>query len=224
MSIGQDQFPMSPGVDYAHLLKGFPCVLVREKTASRELGLISPDKRFEVVLDPTLLLSREEWLSLAAESQVGHERPYVFVYAVGETRNSVAAAKEIAGKRSLEVVVLQQNGFLPIPGVTNLFSISPADFLSYVANAEAVVTSSFHGACLSIQFERDFFVSYAEDGVKRNSRMSDLLDVCGLERRTLDGSLTDASGIDWLAVRRRLEVMRTESLGLLFGSLGGAAN
>lgn len=221
VSIGQDQVPTSTGVDYAHLLEGFPCVLVREKTASRELGLICPGMRFEVVLDPTLLLGRDEWLGLAAESQVRHERPYVFVYAVGETRNSVAAAKEIAGKRDLEVVVLQQNGFLPIPGVTNLLSISPTDFLSYIANAEAVVTSSFHGTCLSIQLERDFFVSYATDGVKRNSRMSDLLDACGLERRTLAGSLTDASSIDWAEAREKLTAMKRESLRLLFASLRG---
>lgn len=221
VSIGQDQMPVVPGVDYAHLVGDFPYLLVREKTAINALESLCPGNKYEVVLDPTLLLTRDEWLDKAKEGQIKNEGPYVFVYAVGETKNSVAAAKEIARRNGLDVVVLQQNGFLPIPGATNLFSISPTDFLSYIANAETVVTSSFHGTCLSIQLERNFYVSYATGREKRNSRMGDLLDICGLTERILGGSLAGVQSIDWSDVRDRLEKKRADSLRMLFESLGG---
>lgn len=222
VSIGQERLPMAQGIDYASLLSDFPCLLVREATAAKALGSLCPERHRDVVLDPTLLLDGNDWLELAAEREMCVRRPYVFVYAVGETKGSVAAAKAIADRKGLEVLVLQQNGFLPIRGVTNLFAASPLDFLSYMANAEAVVTSSFHGTCFSIIFERDFYVSYAKGGEKRNSRMGDLLDACGISGRILDGPVAGARPIDWAAVRGRLGSMKVSSLRLLLNSLGGA--
>ena len=221
VSIGQDKLPISAGFDYAHFIKDFSCVLIREKTAAKALQPLCAGKRFETVLDPTFLLSRDNWLNISADVRPKPKKPYVFVYAVGETKTTVAAAKKIAKRRGLDVIVLQQNGFLPIFGATNLFSISPSEFLSYIANAELVVTSSFHGTCLSIIFERDFLVSYASNAVKRNSRMNDLLESLGLSGRVLQTVSPAGQPIDWATTRERLSTMRAESLNLLFDSLGG---
>lgn len=219
VSIGQDDIPVAPGVDYTRLIGDFPLVLVREKTAADTLRRICPGSKVEVVLDPTLLLGGDEWRRLSDARPVRPNGGYVFVYAVGETRNSVAAAMEVAKRRSLDVVVLQQNGFLPIRGAVNLFSISPTAFLSYIANAEFVVTSSFHGTCFAIQFERDFLVSYSTGGTKRNSRMADLLALLELSDRVLEGSVNEAPVSDWSSVRRKIEESGRRSIRLLLESL-----
>lgn len=224
VSIGQDKLPISQDFDYAHFIKDFSCILIREKTAAKTLQPLCVGKRFETVLDPTFLLNRNEWLNMSADGRTTPRNPYVFVYAVGETKTTVTAAKKIAKRRGLDVIVLQQNGFLPISGVTNLFSISPSEFLSYIANAELVVTSSFHGTCLSIILERDFLVSYATNTVKRNSRMSDLLESLDLSGRTLQTFSPANQSVDWVSTREHLSAMRAESLNLLFDSLGGAVN
>lgn len=224
VSIGQDKLPISQDFDYAHFIKDFSCVLIREKTAAKALQPLCAGKRFATVLDPTFLLSRDEWLNMSADVRFKPRTPYVFVYAVGETKTAVAAAKQIAKRKGLNVIVLQQNGFLPISGVINLFSISPSEFLSYIANAELVVTSSFHGTCLSIILERDFLVSYATSAVKRNSRMNDLLDSLGLSGRVLQNLSPVNQPVNWVTTRERLSTMRAESLNLLFDSLGGAVN
>lgn len=221
VSIGQEELPALPDVDYVKLLAGFPRLLVREKTAVGALRPYYPDCPIDVVLDPTLLAERDLWTDLVPAACKPYEKPYVFVYAVGETKNSVACAKEIARAKGLDVVVLQQNGFIPVPGVKNVFAISPIDFLSYIARAETVVTSSFHGLCLSLQFEKDFVVSYATDGVKRNSRMADLLNGLGLSTRALIDSRLPAMPIDWDSVRCGLCTMRKHSLALLLESLAG---
>lgn len=219
VSIGQDELPMKPGIDYARLIKSFPCVLVREQTAAQALRRVCPECTIDVVLDPTLLLSGDEWRLLAGERSPRTKGGYVFVYAVGETRKAVAAAKLIAKKRGLEVVVLQQNGFLPIMGVKNLFSVSPSAFLSYIANSDFFVTSSFHGTCLAILLERDFLVSYSTGGTKRNSRMSDLLRMLNLSSRVLSDDVLDTPISDWQDIRNKIDKSRKESLDLLFGSL-----
>lgn len=219
VSIGQDEMPMAPGVDYARLVGDFPLVLARERTAADALRRICPGSEVEVVLDPTLLLGGDEWRKLAGARPVRPDGGYVFVYAVGETKSSVAAAKEIAKKRGLEVVVLQQNGFLPIAGVINLFAVSPTSFLSYIANAEFVITSSFHGTCFAIQFERDFLVSYATEGAKRNSRMADLLELLELSDRVLAGSVNEAPVPDWSSVRKKVEESGKRSKSILLESL-----
>lgn len=219
VSIGQDELPVASSVDYACLIGDFSLVLARERTAVGALKRVCPGSEVEIVLDPTLLLAGDEWRKLADARPVRPNGGYVFVYAVGETRNSVAAAKEIAKRRNLEVVVLQQNGFLPIRGAVNLFSISPTAFLSYIANAEFVVTSSFHGTCLAIQFERDFLVSYATGGVKRNSRMADLLELLELSDRVLTESVNEAPVSDWSSVRRKVEESSKRSISLLLESL-----
>ena len=219
VSIGQDTFPTRSDVDYVGLLQSFPRILVRERTAVKALRPYYPTMPIDVVLDPTLLARRIIWLDLAAKECAPRVRPYVFVYAVGETKRSVECAREIARARHLDVVVLQQNGFLPFPGVKNIFAISPAEFLSYIAHAEIVVTSSFHGLCLSLQMEREFYVSYAASGVKRNSRMVDLLEELGLSDRANIGSWPHLPPINWNIVRARLEQMRKRSLSLLLESL-----
>ena len=219
VSIGQDEMPLAPGIDYARLIGDFPLVLARERTAADALRRICPGSEVEVVLDPTLLLGGDEWRRLADARPATPKGGYVFVYAVGETRSSVAAAMEVAKRRNLQVVVLQQNGFLPIRGVINLFAISPTAFLSYMANAEFVVTSSFHGTCFAIQFERDFLVSYATGGAKRNSRMADLLTLLDLSDRVLDGSVNEAPVSDWSSVRRKVEESGKRSIRLLLESL-----
>ena len=220
VSIGQDELPMMSDVDYEHLIGEFPCVLVREQTAADALRGICLESEVEVVLDPTLLIAGDEWRALAGARPARPKGGYVFVYAVGETRNAVSAARRIAKRRGLKVVVLQQNGFLPIPGVINLFSISPTAFLSYIANAEFVVTSSFHGTCLAIQLERDFLVSYATDGIRRNTRMSDLLETLGLSDRVLSERPVGAKVSDWRDVRAKVNEAGRQSLDLLLRSLG----
>lgn len=219
VSIGYDELPEKDGIDYGNLIGSFGQILARERTAAKALKRCAPDAEVDVVVDPTLLLERGEWLKLVEGRPRPERRPYVFVYAVGEIERTVEAARSIAGKRGLEVVVLQQNGFLPIRGVKNLFDIDPIVFLVYLANAELVVTSSFHGLCLSLQFERDFFVSCSGGGKGRSSRLLDLLSELEIEGRDVDGEERLERGIDWRGVERLLEALRRRSASLLLDSL-----
>lgn len=217
VSIGQDDFPEKKGIDYYSLLHAFSQVLVREQTAAKALGNFVEADKLHVVLDPTLLVEAEVWNSFVGESASPMSRPYVFVYAVGETKRAVEAAREMAREHGWDLVVLQQDKFLPILGAKNLFSISPADFLTYFKHASAIVTSSFHGLCMSIQFRKDFLVSYTEGIACRNSRISDLLLALECEDRVIGSPSCDC--VNWELVEQRLTEKRIQSSELLLNAL-----
>ena len=219
VSIGQDELPVTEGVDYGRLISAFPRVLVREGTAARALAPYRPQGGIEVVLDPTLLLNHEKWEELASEARPPVEGLYVFVYAVGETEKAVEAGRRIARERNASLVVLQQNSFVPVRGAENLFDIGPLEFLACLKGADFVVTSSYHGLCLSLQMRKDFLISYATSKGQRNSRMSDLLDELGLSDRVVGAN--DAGGIDWEAVDGTLSLLRSASRTALRGELLG---
>lgn len=217
VSIGQDYLPEKEGVDYSLLLSAFSRVLVRERTAAEALNKLVETSKLHIVLDPTLLVETEVWNSFVEESASPMIRPYVFVYAVGETNAAVEAARRMAREHDWDLVVLQQDRFAPILGAKNLFAISPIDFLRYFKHASAVVTSSFHGLCMSIQFQKDFLVSYTMGTASRNSRISDLLSVLGCEDRVID--VPSCDHVDWGSVGMRLTEKRAESSVLLLDAL-----
>ena len=56
-------------------------------------------------------------------------------------------------------------------------------FISYIKNAEFVISNSFHGTAFSIIFERQFIVVNRKEAI--NTRMRDLLRILNIENRLI---------------------------------------
>ena len=96
-------------------------------------------------------------------------------------------------------------------------------WLSCFADAEFVVTDSFHGCVLAILLHKPFI---ALGNVSRGmSRIQSLLESFGLEDRIVQGIDPDddgeyfLSGIDWTLADARLKAMREKSIGFLRAAL-----
>ena len=93
---------------------------------------------------------------------------------------------------------------------------SPADFLSLFANADFVVTNSFHGLAFSINLERDFVVVPRNEF---NSRIESLLTLTNLQERlvsTENAALAESEKpIDYGKVNTRLEEERQKAKGYI---------
>ena len=61
--------------------------------------------------------------------------------------------------------------------------MGPIDFISYIKNAEFVISNSFHGTAFSIIFEKQFVVVNRKEAI--NTRMRDLLSVLKIENRLI---------------------------------------
>lgn len=166
---------------YRKLLENYKCIYVREKQAKLELESIGI--KSEVTLDPTLLLSKNDWLKLAQKpTKFKYINKYLLVYVIVETPSIFKLAKEIAEKHDLEVVYINEM-LLSKTGITNLSCITPNEWLWLFANAEFVVTNSFHGTAFSVNFGKQFVVEPLPVKTNVNSRIYDFLNLINLSNR-----------------------------------------
>lgn len=133
----------------------------------------------QVVADPTLLLSLEEWEEIIPANKI--KEPYIFCYAFLGNRELKRLCKHLAKITGFKIVRLSlyQVGFQRTKeyfekSIIDVNDSGPLEFLSYLKNASIVVTNAFHGTIFSINFKKDFFVIPPEYSVDRIVNILDL--------------------------------------------------
>lgn len=209
-SFGTDEWDVSEelmGVCSA-LAKRFDGVSVREASGvelcRRHLGVEAAH-----VLDPTLLLRKEDYCKLCRAIPV--RGAFVFAYILDESKEKIDVVRSFAQKKGLPYLVKSAG-----------LNVQPNDtmelWLSCFRDAAFVVTDSFHGVALSINFNKDFYV-YAN--VQRGeSRLESLLGVLGLGSRMIASLPENEEPIAWPEVGRKLEAEREMSVRWLRGQVG----
>lgn len=165
------------------MLRGFDDISVRENQGAKivnELIGIEPP----VVLDPTMLLSGDEWRTLYKEHTVPFEKEkYALCYFFDEPETDIVEQiAEYSRKNDLKMLVLSSGNVQLISNGAQLVHAGPWEFLRYVDEAECVFTNSFHGSAFSILFARPLkvFGRSHSDTVKQTSRIDTLLETTQL--------------------------------------------
>jgi hypothetical protein len=202
--------------NYIHL---YNSISVREKSA---LTILKDIGRIDVlqVLDPTLLLNKEEWSKAFIQKNKLVEDKYLLIYLIrGDEKKIFSIAQEIAKKKSLKVYLLH-NGLKFTKDCDKAFrNQTPEDYISLFMNADYIVASSFHGTAFAINFNKQF-VSVLPNNFK--TRVESILSLTGLNTRMIlnnfdiDMALTK---IDYSNVNAILETERIKSLNYLDVSL-----
>ena len=98
---------------------------------------------------------------------------------------------------------------------------TPEEFVGWFANAEYVLTNSFHGTAFSVIFHKNLVVEL-KTKLSTNTRSRDLLALCGLGSRVLDPKTMSVSldPIDWDKAEERLGQEKQRSLDYLKGICG----
>lgn len=191
------------------LLSHFDFLSVREEET---VPLFQPlvDKPIDVVLDPTLLMNRGDYLEMTSDRVL--ESDYIFMYLLRDCPELIESTVAMATAEKLKVAYISEEDF-DIPNSINLFGVGPEEFVSLIAHANLVLTNSFHATVFSVLFQKPFRV-FATD--KSGARMRDLLNNIGLSSRCVDAVCS--SGIidcDWNEVDRRLSSLREHSWAYL---------
>lgn len=159
------------------LLKRFALVTVRENTGvdicARYFGVEAVQ-----VLDPTMLLRKEEYERLCVEVPVVRTR-FLAAYVLDASPEKKNIVREIAEQNNLEV-----RDFTADAGS----SLSIEEWLAMFRDAEYIVTDSFHGTVFSIIFNKPF--SVLANNVRGNARLDSLLSLTGLDSRRIK-NMTD---------------------------------
>lgn len=203
---------------YRSALAKFSYISTRE-TTGKQLVYSLTGRDSVVSLDPTMLLSAEEWGQY--EESIRINEPYVLIYDMRHSSMVMETAKKLAEAKNCQVLALSRI-VIRDKKIRTLYGISPGHFLSLIKNAEAVVTDSFHGTVFSITYKKEFYSYCSRQGMKIGSRITNILSSLGLDHRLIyDAYGTTFSGIDYDSITRRLEKMRAVSIEYLKKILAG---
>ena len=181
-------------------LADFNIVTVREKNSLEKYPFLS-DYGTNVVLDPTLLLTKEDYSVIKRKRLC---KNYAFIYTVGKADKLRKYAQQICRERGLKLIDCKKSARFFIHS-------SPEDFLSFVENADIVFTNSFHGTAFSVIFEKKFVTEVNLKG-GFNNRSDDLLNLLNIHDRDIGDPAFDIDApIDWEGVNeiRKIEVNRS---------------
>ncbi len=189
---------------YKSLVSLFESISVREDCAvrlcERFLGVSAIQ-----VLDPTLLVSRDVYCSLAENSF--EEKDYVLVYLLDTCAGQDQMIQNVASSMHLDVKYSRGESFIES---TDTIEKWLYDF----NNASFIITDSFHGTAFSIIFNRDFIV--LPNNQRGNARIESLLRLFTLEDRLIKtNSDFSFSKISWDEVNSQRERLIIESLSYL---------
>ena len=195
-SFGFEKIPDGQEQVYRELLEGFQSISVRENTGKEIVkGLLG--REAEVSVDPTCLLDKEKWEKICIYPK---EKDYVLVYMLDHSDELLQFAKQFAKNKNISIIYIsdalkKKNDFI-YKGF-----LSPSEFVGLFANAEYVVTNSFHGLMFSVIFEKKFCIQYQKKINAPNSRLYDFLYDYNLEDRLLENIKMDEE-IDYLSVKK----------------------
>lgn len=213
-SFGRPQLPEQYREIYRELLSQYKCITVREK-AGADLVEALLQVRPAVVLDPTLLLSAQQWEALLPPAR--KKEKYIFVYRLTYSTlltRIVAELQRSTGKSVLAVPFLL--GYAPRTKASP--ALDSLEWVRAIHDAEYVITDSFHGVVFSILFSRSFYYVVTTPTAKqRLSRLETLLESLGLQDRIVESpaECDFTKEIPYDAVQQRLQSLREESLAML---------
>jgi len=202
---------------YKNLLRDFDFISVREKTSAKYLKRCGIEIDPDIVLDPTLLLSKEEWKKISKPPEKTIKKPYIMLYDVHLAKGLLSKVFSIANKKGVNIVT-RYPLFIKLNHSKVYSFYSPTEFLWLVENAEYVITTSFHGTIFSVLFRRPFYS--IKPGTAPANKIIDFLKRIGLEDRFVQNpkeleSLSFDDDIDWKTTEKRLKREITHSLQFL---------
>lgn len=205
-------------IDYLSVRENRAAEIVNELTGRSAL----------VAVDPTMLLSKEEWDEFSGTEKIVKEK-YIFAYFLGTQKKQREEVEKLKAMTGLKIVTLRHldefvaedenfGDFAP-------YKIGPKEFINLIKNAEYICTDSFHGSVFSSLFQKQFitFSRYKENtSVSKNSRIVSLLKNLGLEQRHfVGGDITTEmqKSIDYTVVEQRRKRMIENSKQFLNDAL-----
>ena len=200
-------------------LEQFSAVSVREEEG-RQLVIDMLGKDVPVVLDPTFLLTKEDW-ELLEQYHPYSEEEYILYYTVSSSRSLMRMCMEFAEKTNKKVIVVGGNEWKKLRNKDERLKyacdLSPGQWLNLLHHADYVVTNSFHGTAFSIHYQKDFFLEFSSN---TNSRLEQIVRISGLEDRVVTSGIPEKSQrIDYASVVRLLGPYRETSVDYLRDSI-----
>ena len=186
------------------LIRRLDAVSVREKNSAemlqKDLG-----KKVSCVLDPTLLLEKDDYKKMIDPLPTDK---YVFVYVLEENEEIYHYADKLALEKKMKIKYFSKTNKKFSVKSTNYYLEGPQYFLNNLAKADYVISNSFHATVFSVIFEKQF-ITYPTKA--SSSRMVDFLESLGIRDRMYNGQNLMDDPIDFRMVNCNLNKLKLAS-------------
>ena len=220
-SFGVSSIPEKYKDNYNKFLSRIDCISVREKEGVKLVKELS-NKEATLVCDPTLLLTKDEWMEIQQKERIIKGK-YILCYFLGKNIEHRKFAERLKKETGFKIVSLNHADeyvkYSDTFADETPYDIGPAEWINLIRNAEYVCTDSFHGTVFSLINNVKFFTferySNKKSKVSTNSRIYSLLEIFSLKERILNGT-EDINNvisykIDFENVNGKLKEFRNES-------------
>ena len=204
----------------AKLVKGFDAVSVRESSAV-ELCHEKFGVDAQHILDPTMLLSKEDYIKLFEKAGTNKSDGNLFCYILDENTEKKTMIDSLSKETGLTTFYVNSRYEDPNAPLEERIQQPVEKWLRSFYDAEFVITDSFHACVFSIIFNKPFIVyGNKERGL---ARFESLLKIFALEERIVT-SLNDIDKIinkpiDWDTVNRKHKEWKEKSISFLINSI-----
>lgn len=176
-SIASPEIPEDKKVIFQEGLNGMKWISMREQEGANTVKQFT-GRNVPVVVDPTMLLTPDEWRKVSRKPAWYRGEDYILTYFLGNRPD--AAIQQVANKIGLPIVNLLDEEIYEhyVTGVD--------EFIWAIEHASLIYTDSFHGTVFSILFQKPFVVcNRVGEGCtsKMSSRIDTLLSYFELEGR-----------------------------------------
>ena len=213
-SLGKEKVDKQDLNFIADKIKDFSYLSVREKSSC---AMLEPyvGKPIKWVCDPVFLLDKEDYVK-DCKRLLDDKYLVVYLSAGTELLNScLQKIKELTGYK----VVLLGGNVTRFACDLHVKDMGPKEFISYIVNAELVISSSFHATAFSHIFHKKFGVILPE---KNGERIKSLLALSNLENRIIE-SVNDVDEVleevDFNAVDGKINPFVKESKEYLLDAI-----
>lgn len=186
-SIGSNMIPDDLKSVYAKLLSRYSQIAVRERSGAEMIRNLT-GKKAKVVLDPTLLLNKDEWNKIASPKRIV-KRKYILCYYLNYAFNAFPyvdnLAKEMQKQTGFEIVrVARPPHKLSFLNTTYKIGATPEEFLALIRDAELILTTSFHGTAFAVNFGKPVY-TIVQDRKAGDSRQVSLMHNLKLDKQII---------------------------------------
>lgn len=221
-SIGAKQLPEEYYPFYKKYLSAYAGVSVREKSAAKMLSDIT-GINVKNVVDPTLLLKREEWDEFADRATFSIDVPsnYILCYFVMDDPRYWQYLSIVHAATDLPVIVLPMHYSAENQPYSIIKDGTPYEFIWLIKNAEFVLTDSFHACVFSVIYEKEFYLM-RRSRKDEDAKYDDFLNKYELITRQInDESLFERDfAISYKIARQKIAEDRNYSIKYLEDCLG----
>lgn len=190
-SIGVEKLPDHTIEKYRAYLKGYKKISVREEKAGEIVRDLTGRTDIEVLVDPTMLLSAEEWEQISEKPNMEYSSKYILTYFLGASEKKKNIVKSIAQKYSCEIIDIYDKN-------SRFYACGPQQFLYLEKNAFLICTDSFHSIVFSFLFNRPFIVFDRENAkMNMNSRIESFLDMFDLQKNMYNQKKNIEEYLSW---------------------------